>query len=482
MHDSPKQVLQLRSINKVSDPMARLPLEIVSMIFNECLPIIDDCLHDKPQISYGETLFRLSAVCKAWRQTLWTTPGFWKYMPLIIGTRNMADTPSIVQGWIERACKLPLSVTILVNYEDYPLSVSDEERFIKVANLINGSSSRLEKLVLKMPVSLLCQFSARAPDLKEICIYNSDDENLIRRDELEPYEPWIDQSYSLGLAKLEEMGQNSIPAMLSINRVLLKSIHASWDNLVEVDTKDIDIDDIFRILQQAPKLRELQLYESRVAPYILTEPVTPVAHTALVRLDIVALGADFLDVLFDNILQLPSLESLAIDVRWGLVNEECLARLMERSSCPLDELRITAPLANDAKVISMLKTMPHLTYLHLSPTRNSGRDFMAQNLFKYISEATQRRLLGISSRREHVPVVETFLPALKTFVYFPIGPEECKTIWDLIPDIFGSVQVEFPNKKSLNSHRVYYLPQVYSPKKPLPKFTTQTMASIRKLL
>ncbi|KAH9487361.1 hypothetical protein JR316_0001436 [Psilocybe cubensis] len=426
--------------------MAMLPLEIVSMVFYNCLPDVDESEPSgECQSAHRQTLFKVGAVCKAWRQTVWNIPGFWRYIPLELGPSNITDTPPIVTSWMERARHIPLSISVFVSHRDCPLSDTGLKNFIRIANLFNTSSSRLENIVLKMPTNLLRLFAAQSPKLKSISIYNNDDEQLIFNNLKEPYKPWVIVSYSerVGLANLNTKPR---PSTLSINRVLLKSVHACWDNLVSVDTKDINLEDIFEILRRAPKLREFQIYESRSPPYTLTESIPHVPQNDLESLDIICESAEFLNILFSRISQLPWLTSLMIDVRIGQIDCKCIAELMKRSSCPLDEFVITGPLAADSDVLSMLKAMPYLTYLHISPNNKSDPNYTAKNIFECVSDTTRRRDAEIESEQNNMPS-DALLPYLEFLSYFPNGPEDSKMIWDLknTSNMTGVIQARCPD-------------------------------------
>ncbi|PPQ82228.1 hypothetical protein CVT25_008085 [Psilocybe cyanescens] len=469
-----QEILRLRKTNDLSDPMAKLPLDNVLEIFDRCLESPTRTPEREEQRSYIETVFTLGSVCRSWRQTVWSTPGFWKYMPLIIGARNMADTLSIIQGWIERASNLPISVKILVDHKSYPFSKPNMRKFIQVANLINVFSSQLETFSLKMPVPLMSKFSSRSSYLKEICLYNNDDDSLRTYGDLEAYKPWTDRSDTLGLAKLEETKQKSVPNTLVIGRILFKSIYASWNNLITVHAQDINVNDFFRILQGAPRLQEFQIFESRAGPYYLTEPVAPIAHTALVQLDIDGRDASFLDIICRNILKLSALQRLFINLDHKLTGLECLVELIGRSSPPLGSLVLHAPLPESLDLVSMLKAVPQLTYLAISPSENSDRKFTAESLFNHFSHTK-----------------DEFLPVLQSFSYDPLGPKEYQRVCNLIPNIFDIAKcprkeagsnIDDPSRRPLNFLGIYYQPPRHSYEYQPPKISSRTRARIDKVM
>lgn len=114
---------------------------------------------------------------------------------------------------------------------------------------------------------------------------------------------------------------------------------------------------------------------------------------------------------------------------------------MKRSSCPLDDFIITAPIPNDSKVISILKTassdLPaYIPRLQVRPKLHGQKHVRIH--FKEYPKAYYR---------QHNFSSDSFLPDLNFLSYFPTGPEDSQKIWDLqtASDMFGVVQVKCPN-------------------------------------
>lgn len=103
------------------------------------------------------------------------------------------------------------------------------------------------------------------------------------------YQRWVESSeaHSIDLAELGDRENILSPPILSINHVLLGSMHASWKNLVQVNTKDVNIEDIFKLLQQAPQLQQLRIEEEwqthRLEPPAVAAPIS---HSSLMKLEI----------------------------------------------------------------------------------------------------------------------------------------------------------------------------------------------------
>ncbi|PPQ82229.1 hypothetical protein CVT25_008084 [Psilocybe cyanescens] len=533
-----RETLTSTTQNDLFDPMSTLPLELISEILSYCVPT-NSWPYNESQRMYSSALFNLGSVCSLWRLVIWSTPLFWNFMPLVVRPGNIADTPSFAQEWIERASNLSLDVTIVVDAEhDEYFSEHDLEKFVQLANLVNASSSRLSSLVLRMSVSLLRLFAVSVghpSNLKRICICNNDDEKLPYDDEddendiLHPVEPWIDTESSgsnfpgFGPSNLsvehsepatEQRPSSSIDLnILSFARVSLNFItsNTSWNlnlnsqNLLTITAKDIDFSDIFKILRDAPQLRSLHIQENRKRAHFLTEHVPPIVHSALSELSITTIQASYIEEIlrggrFSHTIKdfkFPALKKLSIDVTESPLNRHWLVAFLERSCCGdvLEELYIHAPFSevNDLTgqfgLIRMLKAVPRLTALRLSPHRRSDPRFTAASLFKHISQTSHRRSphgyssTGYGSTTESE---ETFLPTLESFEYSPIAPEDCKKIWPLIPDLFGipedSNTVADTSRRPLKSLRISYQPTVDNPTCPPPKFCKETLDRIYGLL
>ncbi|KAJ7160285.1 hypothetical protein C8R46DRAFT_366465 [Mycena filopes] len=88
-----------RELNTLRDPMARLPLEISSEIFMQCLPGDD-----------GSTPMSLLAICHLWSDIALSTPSLWATV-----FSDIPDTPGFCQHfqtWLARARSFPLSISL----------------------------------------------------------------------------------------------------------------------------------------------------------------------------------------------------------------------------------------------------------------------------------------------------------------------------------------------------------------------------------
>ncbi|KAJ7682403.1 hypothetical protein DFH06DRAFT_1030318 [Mycena polygramma] len=98
-----KSVAQ-RQLNAVLDPMARLPVEISSEIFVQCLPLVPERpgLHAVPM--------SLLHVCNAWTSIALSTPALWA--TICVGCPCTKGLEEGSRTWLQRAGDRPLSLSV----------------------------------------------------------------------------------------------------------------------------------------------------------------------------------------------------------------------------------------------------------------------------------------------------------------------------------------------------------------------------------
>ncbi|KAJ7774844.1 hypothetical protein B0H16DRAFT_1407893 [Mycena metata] len=94
-----------RELNAIHDPVARLPLEISSEIFLQCLSF---SLEPKPLAAP----MLLLNICNAWTNIALSTPALWTAIS------NSFPCDELLQAWLQRARAYPLSVVIVGYVED----------------------------------------------------------------------------------------------------------------------------------------------------------------------------------------------------------------------------------------------------------------------------------------------------------------------------------------------------------------------------
>ncbi|KAJ6542066.1 hypothetical protein DFH09DRAFT_991011 [Mycena vulgaris] len=94
-----------RQLNAILDPVARLPLEISSEIFVQCLPA-----RPGPDASEAPLLFL--NICNTWTEIALSTPALWA---AIHADNPVVDPASLLNAWLKRAGSRALSISLPKN-------------------------------------------------------------------------------------------------------------------------------------------------------------------------------------------------------------------------------------------------------------------------------------------------------------------------------------------------------------------------------
>ncbi|KAJ7649911.1 hypothetical protein FB45DRAFT_5733 [Roridomyces roridus] len=105
--ESDKSLLQ-QQLNAERDPIARLPLEISSDIFLQCLPLPSDhgCLQPKAHLA---PLLLLN-ICNIWTNIACSTPALWASIG--ISFPHPTGFECLLEGWLRRAGSYPLQISL----------------------------------------------------------------------------------------------------------------------------------------------------------------------------------------------------------------------------------------------------------------------------------------------------------------------------------------------------------------------------------
>ena len=103
-----------RKINRLYSPIIRkLPLDVMSTIFEFCLPGFTD--HQLLPYTEEDLSIPLSlgAICSYWRDIAWSTPSLWSSLVIRVPSKHKSHiTTGIAQEWLARSGQLPLSIRI----------------------------------------------------------------------------------------------------------------------------------------------------------------------------------------------------------------------------------------------------------------------------------------------------------------------------------------------------------------------------------
>ncbi|KAJ7457333.1 hypothetical protein FB451DRAFT_593093 [Mycena latifolia] len=89
-------------LNTLRDPVARLPVELSSEIFIQCLPF-------RPAPDAQDAPLLLLNICKAWTDIALSTPALWA---TIHADKPLSALESILDAWLERAGSRALSISL----------------------------------------------------------------------------------------------------------------------------------------------------------------------------------------------------------------------------------------------------------------------------------------------------------------------------------------------------------------------------------
>ncbi|KAJ7506883.1 hypothetical protein B0H11DRAFT_2323538, partial [Mycena galericulata] len=106
LRDLEKQKSSLQGeLNSIRDPMARLPLEISSNIFMQCLSTTNTITLPNPR---GPPMVFVQ-ICQSWRNIALSTPSLWTSIRV---ERPSTKFVKFLEIWLERARNLPLSIVL----------------------------------------------------------------------------------------------------------------------------------------------------------------------------------------------------------------------------------------------------------------------------------------------------------------------------------------------------------------------------------
>ncbi|KAJ7453694.1 hypothetical protein B0H11DRAFT_272149 [Mycena galericulata] len=128
-----------RQLNAIRDPVARLPLEISSSIFVNCLERFPE-----PGARHAPMLFL--NVCSAWTSIALSTPKLWTRIYLHGGPAS--DLPRSVDMWFERAGNHALSISGMASYRGTDDTLQVIESYASRVQDLETSFGTLERLLI----------------------------------------------------------------------------------------------------------------------------------------------------------------------------------------------------------------------------------------------------------------------------------------------------------------------------------------------
>jgi len=342
------QVLKSR-INQLYSPFVRLlPPEIMSEIFDFCIPPFELPSNDSPIQTMGTSIpLRLGAVCLSWRKTAWGTPSLWSTVTLhITSAIKLASQVRLLDEWLSRSGHLPLSIRLSASEEVSWAGTNSEDLIKSIAKY----SSRWYNIDIRIP-SVCYQHLPPCDDEHSLPLLHS---ILLR-----PPGGQGDRVHRINISFAPSL------RYLSLSCLYLRSITFHWEVITHLELESFYVDESLEMLRQATNLVDLNLRRVLGGDDRHDLPEEPIVLPALERIIIVNDKGTDMPLFFDKITT-PSLRILDYTGE-GLISIASaeLIELITRSGCPLQELSISKASIREEALISLIAIVPTLVKLSL---------------------------------------------------------------------------------------------------------------------
>lgn len=310
----------------------RLPTEVLSKIFNHCLPETKMLLF--PSVLKAPML--LTGICRRWREVAVGMPGLWCRFYVEFDGRDWERAALCYELWLKRSRGRPLSLA-LGHYHSTKLRGLLQPYMTHITSLrlsVRSFQGECPQLII-----------TDLPALRELAILGMTNPDI----------PTIAQSISRLPSTMRSIKVIDMRPFFDIER--LSSFSPVWAHLTDVQIAVCHPNAVLHLLQLCPHLSSLTL---RVA-FDQAEPLKAVTHTELRSLHILydALLMRPLSGLLNTLL-LPNLRAFGARCNRSWPHEDMKALLI-RSKCPLETLtvggRVTITDAQRAEYVSLIPSL-----------------------------------------------------------------------------------------------------------------------------
>ncbi|KAJ6500545.1 hypothetical protein C8R45DRAFT_863155 [Mycena sanguinolenta] len=320
-------------------PMRTIPPEVLQLIFTMALPA------DRPAVMHAsEAPVLLGRVCSRWRRIALATPNLWASLHVVtppVDYSESAISPgqirmTAMEEWLARSGACPLFISIWVSREAWgSAAAAASSPFVEA---ILPLANRWKYVELRVPSDSLDSFhylqATDVPLLETLSITNG---GSLARDDWSGNLLFLQHAPLLRALALTHDGNVSLPK-LSWGQLTSLSLYATHEFF------DLDAEMTLNLLSQCLNLRTCTLH----FPPFAGQASLPLRIFTLPNLaSLVIRALDFqshdsaLSNIFDS-LNLPRLHTLEIEDRNGdLAIFPALSRLLSRSSCQLQKLKLT---------------------------------------------------------------------------------------------------------------------------------------------
>ncbi|KII84180.1 hypothetical protein PLICRDRAFT_702117 [Plicaturopsis crispa FD-325 SS-3] len=330
-------------------PVHRLPAELLSVIFIHCIP--EGSLAPLPR----DAPMLLTVVCSHWRRVALSTARLWSSIAVWL---NMPTNAALLDTWLARSRKYPMSLTLLSEQYQGPVATEWIQRLTSIYPRVKHLSCRFLMAEYRLLSAMRGQLSSLSS--LEIVPSHSEKSTVI---------PHIDDLF-YSSPKLHDV---TLPGQLLSLRTLLP-----WSQLTRITVKLSQNVDITFALTHMPNLSYCFLHnepESRRSPSnaVLHNVVR---HAKLETLIVIANEYAFYSV-FERC-TLPNLRNLTLGTQsYSPAPPASFLAFLKRSKCALRKLALTTPFystTTSACLAHCLDVLPTITKLKLTELDHPNQD------------------------------------------------------------------------------------------------------------
>ena len=376
-----------RKINQLCPIVRKLPPDIMSIIFEFCIPYFADN-HTFAYTKDDTTIpLSLGAICRYWRDIAWSTPRLWSSLLVCVPYDDSRMAIGLAQEWLSRSGQLPLTIRII--------SLSESgDAILPLANIVNQYSARWSKLDLSISDYSFHHFHPidnHAPMLKSIRFSCPGDAMTL------DFQP-------LTCPRLEKATLSFFPRGIE------------FDNLTHLTIDSMSIFDSLLILRMTPRLVFCEISGFSQEERDPNPGAIVLPSLKSLRLPIIGFEEDFLNL---NNLITPHLEEFRLPTYFD-PSMEIISSFVRRSACSLRSLTMifSAYQPYFQGFMSLLQSMPSLDTLSLiSITTTWGNNIITDE------ECEPRNILQLAAKvlssQSTSPQQDQqrFLPNLKILEY-----------------------------------------------------------------
>ncbi|KAJ6502114.1 hypothetical protein C8R45DRAFT_776809, partial [Mycena sanguinolenta] len=320
-----------------------LPNELLGEIFIHCLR------QRKPLGKFGspeklnpnDAPLVLCAVCRRWRNIVFTTPGMWGSLSIqqnSVLSDSGADYAEFCRTWLSRAGTTPL----LIEFEAYV----EDERVLSLLEIIGGLAQQWRGVWLtldsELTKALRLPKAGKFPFLEHLALSSSFSE--------------------LSLSFCDAPNLQDVCLGESTPQIRLP-----WHQLTSYETWTILVPRFLQILRDAPNLVRTRFgIEGPVSPASLPSIVIPLLHMHVLKLG--NSDEDFLPMSILNCLKVPALKHLTLsfhDAQAFSSDATPFLSFVSRSSFRLHTLALSLMPVTTEDLIECLKATPTVVDLKL---------------------------------------------------------------------------------------------------------------------